>query len=78
MKNTISYIISNILDDDSGVSIEEEEIDGITNFKITSPKEKIGRIIGKEGRIIRAIRNIMRIPAIKQGKRINITLNETE
>jgi predicted RNA-binding protein YlqC (UPF0109 family) len=36
----------------------------------------MGKIIGKGGKVIRAIRNVMKIPAIKQDKRIYITLAE--
>lgn len=47
------------------------------NFTVDVAKEDMGKVIGKEGRIIRAIRNVMKIPAIKQGKKITISLTET-
>lgn len=58
------------------VEITESEENGIINFNVRVPKESIGKVIGKEGKIIRAIRNVMKIPAIKQNKRINIALEE--
>ncbi|MBI3326339.1 MAG: KH domain-containing protein [Nitrospinae bacterium] len=36
----------------------------------------MGKVIGKNGKIIRAIRNVIKIPAIKQNKKINVTLGE--
>lgn len=59
------------------VSIEESEQDGITQFVITADPSDYGKIIGKEGKIIRSIRNIMKIPAIKAGIRINISLADS-
>jgi predicted RNA-binding protein YlqC (UPF0109 family) len=36
----------------------------------------MGRIIGKNGKVIKAIRNVIKINAIKQNKKINISLLE--
>lgn len=77
MKNALLYIVSSIVDNPKKVKIEEDEQDGIINFAVTVAKEDMGKVIGKEGKIIRAIRNLMKIPAIKQNKRINIALNES-
>lgn len=76
MKEILKQIISMIVDKPESVSIEEKEEDGIIYFTIKVAKEDAGKVIGKEGKVIRSIRNIMKIPAIKQGKRINISLSE--
>ncbi len=76
MKQTLEYIVSSILSVDD-VKIDESEEDGIVNFTIHVEKENMGKIIGKEGKVIRAIRNIMRIPAIRAEKRINVNLEES-
>lgn len=77
MKKTLQYIVSSIVDSPKEIKINEEEIDGIITFTVQVADEDMGKIIGKNGKVIRAIRNLMRIPAIKQNKRINITLFET-
>ncbi len=76
MKQTLEYIVSSILNTDS-VNIDETEEEGITTFTIHVEKDNMGKIIGKEGKVIRAIRNVIKIPAIKNGKRININLEES-
>ncbi len=76
MKQTLEYIVSSILSVDD-VKIDESEEDGIVNFTIHVEKENMGKIIGKEGKVIRAIRNVMRIPAIRTEKRINVSLEES-
>lgn len=65
-----------IVEDKKAVSVDEIVEEDVINFAITVSKNDIGRVIGKEGKIIRSIRNVMKIPAIKQNKRINITINE--
>lgn len=76
MKETLHFIIVSIVDNPDAVSISESEADGYVTFTITTAKEDMGKVIGKEGKIIRSIRNIMKIKAMKENKRINITLAE--
>jgi len=77
MKKTIEYIVSSILNTEN-VKVDETEEDGITNFTVHVDKDNMGKIIGKEGKVIRSIRTVMRIPAIKQEKRVNVNLLELE
>lgn len=76
MKKVLAYIISSIVDDPKKVSITEEESEGVLNFTVTVAKEDMGKIIGKGGKVIKAVRNVVKIPAIKQNKKIYITLSE--
>lgn len=77
MKHILTYIVSSIVDKPKDVVVEENEENGMVTFTVGVAKEDMGKVIGKEGRIIRAMRNVMKIPAIKQGKKINISLSET-
>ena len=76
MKDILLNIVTAIVDNKDAVDIKEEEIEGVDNFIITVAPEDMGKIIGKGGKVIRAVRTVMKIPAIKQEKRIYITLAE--
>lgn len=77
MKDTLSYLVASIVDQPDEVSIQEETDEtGTIHFVISVAQEDMGKVIGKEGKVIRAIRNVMKIPAMKQDKHINITLLE--
>lgn len=76
MKKALEYIVSQIVDDPEKVKIDEQEDQGMINFTITVAPSDMGKIIGKNGKIIRAIRNVIKIPAIKQNNKINISLSE--
>lgn len=78
MKDTLEYIIKALVESPDDVNIEEHEEDDMTVFTITVAKDEIGKIIGKEGKVIRSIRNIMKIKAMKEHKRINIALAEVQ
>lgn len=76
MKNTLIYIVSSIVDNPKEVEVKEEETGGVVNFTVTVAKEDMGKIIGKNGKVIKSIRNVMKIPAIKNNKKIFISLSE--
>ncbi len=76
MKDILTYIIKGIVDNDDKVEITQEENQGIVNLTVSVDPTDMGRVIGKEGKVIKAIRNVMRIPAMKQNKKIYITLAE--
>ena len=76
MRDVLSQIISSIVEKPDEVEVKEEEQDGVVNFTITVAKEDMGKIIGKGGKVIRAIRTVMKIPAIKNNKKIFVSLTE--
>jgi uncharacterized protein len=78
MKDLLETIIKEIVDTPDQVKIEEIEENGITSFMITVAPEDMGKVIGKGGKIIKAIRNIMKIKAIKEQKRIMVNLVDHE
>lgn len=77
MKKALEYIVTQIVDDPKKVEISEGEENDMINFSIKVAAEDMGKIIGKNGKVIRAIRNVIKISAIKQNKKINIALTET-
>ncbi len=77
MKKALEYIITQIVNEAKKVEINEREDQGMINFTITVDPADMGKIIGKNGKVIRAIRNVVKISAIKQNKKINISLTES-
>lgn len=77
MKNTLKKIIASIVDNPDKIEINErEDENGVLNFEITVDESDIGRLIGKGGKVIKSIRNVMKIPAIKENKKIFVSLSE--
>lgn len=78
MKDTLHFIITSIVDSPDAVVIEEHDDNGLLVLTVTVAKEDMGKVIGKEGKVIRSVRNIMKIKAMKHDQRINVVLAEQE
>jgi uncharacterized protein len=78
MKKLLEFILNKIIDDDSQIQVEEKtEENNAVSLVVIAPKEKIGYIVGKNGRIIQAIRNIIKIFAVKNNQLLlNIKVEE--
>lgn len=77
MKDTLIFIISSIVDHPEDVSVEEVTSDDRTILRLTTNPEDMGRVIGKAGRIIRAIRDLVKLIAAKRGVYADVELNES-
>jgi hypothetical protein len=76
MKETLHYLVASIVDNADAVSIDEQEEEGVITLLIHVAPEDMGKVIGKEGKVIRSIRNAMKVKAMKSNVRINISLAE--
>ena len=74
MKELLEYMLKNILEKDFTVSEEDEN--GFIVYKVTATQDEIGKIIGKGGKTINALKNILKIRAIKEDKKIDIQVVE--
>lgn len=74
MKDALHYLVTSIVEKEEAVEITETEESGVLNFVIKVDSEEMGRIIGKNGKVIKAIRNAMKIPAMKNNKKVFISL----
>lgn len=72
MKQLLEYIIPNIVNHPEDVAISEETTTDGQSYLISVNPEDMGRVIGKSGKVIKAIRQIAHIMAVKRGVRIHI------
>ncbi|MGN1270575.1 MAG: KH domain-containing protein [Clostridia bacterium] len=72
MKETLELIINSLVNDKEAVSINEIDGEKSVIFEVKVAESDMGKVIGKEGRIAKAIRTIMKSLAAKEEKRITI------
>lgn len=77
MKQFLEYLIGQIVENKKALEIEEVTLEENSfQYNIKSDTQDYGKIIGKDGKIIQAIRSIAKILAVKQGIRVRIQLAE--
>jgi len=69
-KDLVVYMVKSLVDSPEGVEINEIEGEKSTILELRVVKEDIGKVIGKHGRIARALRTIINASATKTGKRV--------
>ncbi len=74
MKELLELLTKSIVDKPDEVSISEVEGEKAIVYEIKVAESDVGKVIGKHGRIINAIRTIVRAAAVKEGKKVSIEL----
>lgn len=72
MKEILELIIKNLVDNQDEVSIEEKTNDKSVVYEVKVAKEDMGKVIGKQGKMAKSIRSLIKAIAIKEHKRVNI------
>ncbi|EKE05788.1 MAG: hypothetical protein ACD_19C00176G0010 [uncultured bacterium] len=75
MKELLDFILRNILGKKSTYTVEEENDGSIVKLTVKTAEDEGGMIIGKGGKVIKAIRNILRIKATLEKKKIILLVN---
>ncbi len=78
MKDFLEKLVSYIVTEGISFQVEEELSESLIIYKILVPEEEIGKIIGKEGKVISAIRTLCRIKAAKEQKRVLIRVDKIQ
>ena len=76
MKKTLVFLLEKIVDHPEAISVDEEMNDSRTLLTIHAHEDDFGKIIGKSGRIIKALRDLMKLMATKQNVYVDVVLAE--
>lgn len=76
MKDTLLFLIQALVEHPEDILIEEKQDNEATIFVVHVHPDDMGRVIGKSGRIIRAVRDIMKVIAAKRNLFVDVELFE--
>jgi len=74
MKDLIEYIAKSIVDKADEVKVTEEATEDGVVLRLEVAPEDTGKVIGKEGRIAKAMRTLLRVAAIRKGTRATLEI----
>jgi len=69
MGELVKFIAMNLVDKPDQVKVEEKQGDKATIIELTVAPEDMGKVIGKQGRIAKAIRTVVKAASIKENKK---------
>jgi len=76
VKKLLEYLVSSIVEKPDEVTVEELVRDGQTDLIIHANQDDLKIIIGKNGKTIKALRELVKVKAILEKKRVNIQVAE--
>ena len=77
MKELLSMIAKGLVDESDRVTVEVDDIneEGVIVFHLHVAPDDMGRVIGKQGRIAKAIRTVMRATANRADSKIMVEID---
>lgn len=72
MKDILEVIIKNLVDNSDEVTITEKVEEKSICYEVKVAKNDMGKVIGKQGKMAKAIRSIIKAIAVKEHKKVNV------
>lgn len=77
MKELLTAIAKGLVEDKDAVSVTVDvpNEEGVVVYHLSVGEQDMGRVIGKQGRIAKSIRTVMRAAAVRSGQRIQVEID---
>ncbi len=72
MKDLVEYIARSLVDHPDSVHVEESESASTITLELTVADSDMGRVIGRGGRVVNAMRTLVSVAGDRKGKRVNL------
>lgn len=74
IEGLVRYLITSLVEDSEAVSIATTDSDESVTYEVTVAQEDVGKVIGRQGRIIKAIRTLARAAGTASGKQVEVEI----
>jgi predicted RNA-binding protein YlqC (UPF0109 family) len=74
-KELIQYVASSLVDHPDELEVTESEEDGVTVYRLHVSPRDIGKVIGRRGRVARAMRTLLKVSAIQNHTRATLEID---
>jgi uncharacterized protein len=74
----LAYLARELVDDPAAVRVEEEERDGMLVLVLHVAPADVGKVIGRQGRIARALRTLVRASSARDGRRVLVEIADPD
>jgi predicted RNA-binding protein YlqC (UPF0109 family) len=74
MKELLTYIVRNLVENPDAVQVDQKGDDRDVVFEVRVAEGDMGKVIGRQGRIVKEIRILMKAVAQRQGKKVSVEI----
>jgi uncharacterized protein len=74
MKELLEWIAQSLVDHPEQVSVVEHVTERTAVYELSVAAEDMGKIIGKQGRVVKAIRAVVGAAAVKENRRVRVEI----
>ena len=78
MKELVEFIVRSLVDNPDEVRVNAYDDRSETILELSVAGDDMGRVIGRNGRVINSIRSLVQVSAAKEGKRVNLEVLEAD
>ncbi|MBA3943442.1 MAG: KH domain-containing protein [Herpetosiphonaceae bacterium] len=75
MKELLTYLVKEIVDDPDAVEVRERSGQYTVTLELKVAEGDAGKVIGRSGRVAKALRDVLGIAAARDRKRVNLDIN---
>lgn len=70
----VTYVAKSLVDDPEAVSVEVHDEDGAQVIELTVAEDDMGKVIGRNGSVAKALRTLLKVVATREGKPISLEI----
>lgn len=74
MQELVEYLAKSLVDDPSQVKVKETESGDVVVIELNVAEADMGKVIGKQGRIAKAIRTVVKAASAKSDKKYTVEI----
>jgi predicted RNA-binding protein YlqC (UPF0109 family) len=72
LKGLVEYVAKALVDKPDGVKVDEVQDGNTTVYELEVDEEDIGKVIGRQGRVVRGLRALVKAAATRKGTRVDL------
>src|SRR2546423_3901717 len=72
LKGLVEYVARALVDKPDGVKVDEVQDGNTTVYELEVDEEDIGKVIGRQGRVVRGLRALVKAAATRKGTRVDL------
>lgn len=76
MKDLVAFLAQSLVEHPEVVAVTEEEREDVTVYHLAVDPSDLGKVIGRQGRIAKAVRSVVSAAAYRKNRRVIVDIHE--